>query len=89
MNWYSPNRYLCDILDEMRTCIKTLNFSSMLSLIEEVQVIANRMEAGLSDLKDRKSMLEDLSDLKDQIIKLDKQKKKLEKEAEELNDKSN
>ena len=42
-----PNRLLCTILDEIRELFKTLNFAPMLSLIEEVQVVANRMEAAI------------------------------------------
>ena len=38
------NRYLCTVLDEMRECVKTLNFSYLLGLIEEVQTLGNRME---------------------------------------------
>ena len=47
-----PNRYLCDVLDEMRTCFKTRNFSFLLGLIEEAQTLGERMEAALGDKKD-------------------------------------
>ena len=71
------NRYLCSVLDEMRECTKTLNFSYLLGLIEEAQTLANRMEANLYDIKD-------FERLRDDIAKLKKQKKKLEEKIEEL-----
>ena len=71
------NRYLCSVLDEMRECTKTLNFSYLLGLIEEAQTLANRMEAKLYDLKDLERLHDDIKDLK-------KKKKKLEEKIEEL-----
>jgi hypothetical protein len=66
-----PNRYLCSVLDEMRECTKTLNFSYLLGLIEEAQTLGNRMEAKLYEIKDFERLHEDIRDLK-------KKKKKLE-----------
>jgi hypothetical protein len=71
------NRYLCSVLDEMRECTKTLNFSYLLGLIEEAQTLGNRMEAKLYDIKDFELLHED-------IAKLKKQKKKLEEKIEGL-----
>ena len=68
-----PNRTMCDILGEMRKSLETLNFSYLGGLIEEAQSTANRMEAGLYDLKDRERLLK-------QIKKLKKQKEELEEE---------
>lgn len=48
--YIGDGRLICTVLEEMRDCCKHLNFSPMLSLIEEVQILANRMENGL-DLK--------------------------------------
>ena len=64
------NRYLCSVLDEMRECTKTLNFSYLLGLIEEAQTLGNRMEAKLYEIKDFERLHEDIRDLK--------KKKKLE-----------
>lgn len=58
-----PRRYLCSVLDEMRDCIKTLNFSYLLGLIEEAQVLGNRMEAALGskdEIKRREERIEEL-----------------------------
>ena len=71
------NRYLCSVLDEMRECTKTLNFSYLLGLIEEAQTLGSRMEAKLFEIKDFEHLHKD-------IAKLKKQKKKLEEKIEEL-----
>ena len=71
------NRYLCDVLDEMRKCVKTLNFSYLLGLIEEAQTLGSRMESKLFDIKDFDRLHEEIRDLK-------KKKKKLEQEVEAL-----
>ena len=73
------NRYLCSILDEMRTTIKTLNFGMLLGLIEEVQTTGNRMEAALEDKRD-------LGFLRDEIHNLKRERTKLKKEIEKLED---
>ena len=72
-----PNRYICTVLDEMRECVKTTNFSYLPGLIEEVQSLANSMEAHLYDIKDFNRLHKDIKDLK-------KEKKKLEEKVEEL-----
>ena len=71
------NRYLCDVLNEMRKCVKTLNFSYLLGLIEEAQTLGSRMEAKLYDIKD-------FERLHEEIKALQKKKKKLEEKLEEL-----
>ena len=76
---YGLNRYVCDVLDEMRTSVKTLNFAMIPSLIEEVQTMANRMEMALSDLKDLKLLKEDIVDKKEELEALQTQIKNLEK----------
>jgi len=43
------NRTLCDVLKEMRNCVKTNNFSYLAGLIEEAQSMGNKMEAALAD----------------------------------------
>ena len=72
----SVNRYLCSVLDEIRHCTKTLNFSYLLGLVEEAQTLASRMEAKLYDIKD-------FERLHTEIKALEKKKKKLEEELEE------
>ena len=72
-----PNRLLCDVLDEMRDCVKTTNFSYLPGLIEEAQSLGNRMEAHLYDIKDFNRLHKDIKALK-------KKKKKLEDKVEEV-----
>ena len=72
-----PNRILCAVLDEMRDCVKTLNFSYLLGLIEEAQTLGSRMESKLYDIKDFDRLNEEIRGLK-------KKKKKLKEEVEEL-----
>ena len=71
------NRYICSVLDEMRECVKTLNFSYLLGLIEETQTLASRMEARLYEIKDYERLHEEIRALK-------KKKKSLEKKVVEL-----
>ena len=74
-----PNRLLCTVFDEMRDCVKTLNFSYLLGLIEESQSLANRMESRLYDVKEHDRLLDDIRDLK-------KKKKNLKKIVKETDD---
>jgi hypothetical protein len=78
MRHYSlyPNRTICDVLREMREMYKTCNFSMMPSLIEELQVMANRIEAKLDTQNDYFA-------LRDKIKETHKELEKLEKELEE------
>ena len=80
---YGLNRYVCDVLEEMRTSLKTLNFAMIPSLIEEVQTMVNRMEMALEDMKDLKGLKEEIHNkkeeyetLKDKIKKTEKKKRK-------------
>ena len=70
-----PNRHICSVLEEMRECTKTLNFSYLLGLIEEAQSLAFRMESKLYDIKDFDRLHEEIRDLK-------KKKKNLEMEVD-------
>jgi len=74
-----PNRYICAVLDAIRDCDKTKNYSYLLGLVEEAQVLANRMEAALHDRKDLKYDHTKHRELKAQIKKLEAKKKKLNK----------
>jgi hypothetical protein len=78
-----PNRTLCDVLEEMRKCNETKNYSYLEGLIEEAQSMANRMEASLSDKHDyeraRKAKKEEEKNLKELKKQIKKAEKKLEK----------
>lgn len=82
-------RYICSVLDEMRDCFKTHNFSYLMGLIEEAQVLANRMEAALYDNKNiehlqgrNRELKETKRELKKEIAELRDKKEKLEEELE-------
>ena len=74
-----PNRTLCDVLEDMRKASKTKNFSYMDGLIEEAQLMGNRMEAGLWDQKDVESLREKLGKLKKEVKTLEAKKASLQK----------
>lgn len=78
-----PNRTLCQVLDEVRTCCETLNFSYLKGLIEEIQVMGNRMESALYDKKDIKNMLIDKEELEEEVKKLREEIQKLKKQKNE------
>lgn len=77
---YFPNRTLCAVLEEMRKLNETRNYAALLSLIEEAQMLGNRMEAKLFDVKDSESLIEDISKLKKELKALRKEKKELSNE---------
>jgi len=77
LSYIGPQRYVCTVLDEMRECTKKLNFSPLSSLIEEVQILVNRMEAALESKKDIAKLYLDLRKLKDA-------RKALKKEVKDL-----
>lgn len=66
---YGLNRYVCDVLEEMRVQLKLriLNKDVMLSLIEEAQVMVNRMEAALGDQKDLEGLHKDIKERKQEL----------------------
>lgn len=76
---YYLSRTLCDVLEEMRKCNETRNYSYLPGLISEAQSMANKMEAGLGDKSDLVRMKEDWSELKKQIKELQKEKDDLDK----------
>lgn len=73
-----PNRTLCDVLSEMRKCDKTRNYAYLLSLIEECQHYANRMEAALGDKKDIREWSDMRSKLKEEIKELRNERRQLQ-----------
>ena len=81
---YGPSRYICTVLEEMRECFKTYNFAVILSLIEECQSLANRMESGLSDQRGLREVQEELHERKAEIKELRAEIKKLEKRKKKL-----
>lgn len=75
--YYGINRYLCSVLDDMRKCDEVKNFAPLRSLIEEAQILGNRMESALADVKDIKSLMEERSKLKKEVKALEAEAAKL------------
>jgi hypothetical protein len=71
------NRYVCDVLREMRKSIKVMRIDMLPGLIEEVQIMANRMEAKLADYANIGYDLERATDFRNEL-------KRLRKKAEEI-----
>jgi len=69
-NYDYINRYLCDVIDEMRTANKSRNYSYLEGLIEEVQVMGNRMESALEENRSVRQAHERLEDLKKEYNEL-------------------
>lgn len=76
-----PNRTMCEVLDEMRQCHKTRNYAPLLGLIEEVQSMGNRMEAGLGEKNDYERWRKRVKTEKETLKKLLKETNKLRKKA--------
>ena len=76
---YGLNRYLCDVLSEMRTCSESNNFSYLPSLVEEAQTLANRMEASLYDKRDYTAIKKMIAEKKVELKKLEKKIEKKKK----------
>lgn len=67
---YGLNRYLCDVLEDMRKCNETRNFAPLMSLIEEAQILGRRMEAALEDVADLESLHDKIKEAKKELTKL-------------------
>lgn len=84
-----PNRYLCNILEDMRKSVEKLRIDMIPGLIEELQIYGNRMEARLDDQWDIKQLLEEKRELNDEVKELRKKKEALEKEVNKNEDAKN
>ena len=75
------HRYLCDVLEEMRQCVKTQNYSYLPGLIEEAQSMGNRMEAKLHEINDLNSLRKDIKELEEKRNKLKEEVEKKESDG--------
>jgi hypothetical protein len=74
-----PARTICDVLSDMRSIDKKKYYVPLGGLIEEAQIMANRMEAGLDTQKT-------YWEYRDEIKKLKKQEKELKDKLKEKKD---
>lgn len=68
-----PSRTACSVLSEMRECLAALQLAPLKGLIEELQMICNRMEAGLEDAKDLEALHKEKKKLRAEVKELQKQ----------------
>ncbi len=78
-DYFYLNRTVCDVLEEMRKSVETMNMSYLPGLIEETQSMVNKMEAAIGDIKDFKKMKKNIKTLEEEVKELRKEKNKLEK----------
>jgi hypothetical protein len=64
------HRFICEILEEMRTAIKVGRIDMLKGLIEEVQTSVNRMEAKLGEYADMGYDLESAREFRVKIKEL-------------------
>ena len=82
--YYWKNRTLCDVLRDMRRCNRNRNYAPLKSLINEVQIMGNRMEAGLIDIADLSKLAEAQSEARKELRALNKKVKAAKEELEAL-----
>jgi len=78
-----PNRTLCSVLEAMRKCYETRNFSYLPGLIEEAQDMGNRMESTLYDKEDIENYQLQRSKLRKEVKELRREKAELKGEDDE------
>ena len=86
-----PNRYACTVLDEARAALAKLNWVTMAfskrhlaTLLEELQTIVNRMEAGLEDKSDYSYARDRLRETRAKLADLEAEEDRLEAEIKAL-----
>jgi uncharacterized FAD-dependent dehydrogenase len=86
-----PNRYACTVLEEARAALArlnllTLSFSKrhLATLLEELQTIVNRMEAGLEDKSDYSYARDRLRETRAKLNDLKAEKAELKAEIKAL-----
>ena len=86
-----PNRYACTVLEEARAALAKLNWVTMAfskrhlaTLLEELQTIVNRMEAGLEDKSDYNRSRDRLRAIRAKLADLEAEKAELNAEIKAL-----
>lgn len=77
-------RMICTVLEELRTCLRTMNFNPMKALIEEAQILANRMEAALDVKNSIEELYKEIHDLKQVRKKLHEECTETRKRLDEI-----
>jgi hypothetical protein len=74
----STNRYVCQVLEEIRASHKSFRMDRIPGLIEEVQTMVNKMEAKLQDYRDMGYDLSRCKELADKLKAYSKQVSNIE-----------
>lgn len=77
-------RYLCDVLQDMRDQLETMNFANFKALIEEAQHLANRMESALSYSRNLNELRDERDKVKDEVKELRKKRDESKTALEEV-----
>jgi len=78
-----PHRYVCEVLDEIRTAVKVGRIDMIVGLVEEAQTLVNRMEAKLHDYADVGYNLDEARKLRKTLRELRDQADIIEETLEE------
>ena len=70
------NRTICAVLEEIRSCNETRNYSYLLGLVEEAQSMANKMESKIDSIKQFEELKEQCKNLVERKNDLKKDIKK-------------
>lgn len=81
-------RTICDMLEEIRNCFKTHNYSPIPGIVEEIQSAANRMESALESAKQIPKIMAERSKKKDELRKIEKEIDKAKKKLDGLKKKN-
>ena len=86
-----PSRYACTVLEEARAAVKSMNHLTLpmakrhlSTLIEEMQTVVSRMEAGLEDKNDHARVRADLKEGKAELKKVRADFRKAKKELKSI-----
>ena len=86
-----PSRYACTVLEEARAAVKSMNHLTLpmakrhlSTLIEEMQTVVSRMEAGLEDKNDYARVRADLKEGKAELKKIRADLRKAKKELKAI-----
>lgn len=77
---YIPMETICSVLQDMRKCNEVRNYSTLASLIEEAQMMANRMETALELQKTYFEMRDECREKRKELEDLEKQIEEKERE---------
>ena len=82
------HRYLCDVLEDIRSAFKVIRIDLIPGLVEEAQIMGNKMEAKLGCYSDLGYNINAGEQLMKQLDGIKKAVESLEKETERIRNES-